>query len=202
MPDMIEDRVLSRFCGKKGLSAIRVAGGLAFGTDNFALCFRDAEPGETDPVDQGSPPNLCAAITDLGVDFSLCVPGLPDLPVETCTACGGAGIDIRQISCATCGGSGRHECDCGNEHECGDCAGAGRESHEYQCAPCLGYGTTSGGLATVRIGGVLVAARYYAAIKDLPDVRFCAIVAEDHRFVAFRSGGYRGVIMGRREGVE
>ena len=34
-------------------------------------------------------------------------------------------LEIEKAECMTCDGTGDHQCDCGDEHECGNCNGTG-----------------------------------------------------------------------------
>ena len=90
-----------------------------------------------------------------------------------------------KTECIYCCGSGDHECDCGDTHQCGWCKGEGISSDS--CPDCTGP------LNAVIVGGVRLALRYFAVLHSLgaewseSPLECC---------VFFRVDGLEGAVMG------
>ncbi len=93
---------------------------------------------------------------------------------------------LTQEVCESCGGDGKHECSCGNIHDCDNCDGSGQ-------VPTRAKGA--------QIGFHLVSYIYLHKIKDLPDIEICESAKDDiHALgIRFDSGGEGRLIPLRKE---
>jgi len=133
---------------------------------------------------------------------------------RNCGICKGIGT-VLVVECPECDGEGKIEaespynalCDL----ECKTCAGDGKEIQaggSEQCPECDGDGKTWDKHAHVNVLGIKLDPRYLLAISDAPDLRIKpgllrprGIGEFEDGLLLFRSGDYKGAIMGMRIGV-
>lgn len=141
-------------------------------------------------------------VPDINASFALCTSilskpigiVLPGTGVGACDDCEGNGTGGR--ICDICGGGGRHECDCGVEHKCGECEGEGRiEKPDTVCWLCEGEGR---GFADVEIAGCKFAGKYTNMIaRKFPTAKAVMMQAPDEynaTILYFRFEGGEGVL--------
>jgi hypothetical protein len=103
----------------------------------------------------------------------------PCPPVADCKVCKNTGLNL--VRCESCEGCG--DCDCGNEHECGQCDGTGRVQEGF-CKACEFH------YANRRLQH-----KYMLVISRLPECHLGTTSDKPGDAVFFRFTGGRGAIM-------
>ncbi len=80
-----------------------------------------------------------------------------EMPID-CNACENTSRELE--TCYQCGGSGKHKCDCGHAHQCGECSGRGRSRSNEYCKKCM-----------VVLFGLSFQARYVRLVAAMPSVQ-------------------------------
>lgn len=121
-----------------------------------------------------------------------------DIKTSACECCGGVG---KVAPCETCEGSGEHECECGDSHECGDCKGDGyiRMSSPRapgkktdECQECDNGNVSEDPL--IEVGPAKIRGYQIALLQELPQpVKLYIRSKEDLVFFTFPGG--QGVLM-------
>jgi hypothetical protein len=169
---------LTLFCDEDGwLSKPWKSGEYVYATDGRICCQVSAAEYDAEPWEhkQRKAPSIADVLTepDAWTQFEF-------KPVE-CEKC--KGKYEYSGRCSYCYGSGQHECDCGDAHDCGYCDGTGKETH-----PCL---------HKRRLFGVLFNDKYLARMAAA-GVTEIGLVGDG--CLQFRGPGFRGALMGIHEG--
>lgn len=121
------------------------------------------------------------------------VPDIPEPMFSDCRKCKGTG---KSDKCRECCGDGRHECDCGHEHDCGECDGTGYSWFAEKCDNCENGKVEE--TQQVAVGEAVVNAVYLRKIADLPNPEF-ARPTEWDKPIAFKFNGGVGYLMPMRK---
>lgn len=113
-----------------------VVGGFRYATDGKIL-VRIATTDADTPEPPCNPTGVCDHLPE--VVRMIDMPIIPPAEMEKCRECKGTG---HFKICDKCDGTGEHECDCGDFHDCGYCNGTGREfgANGEKCENCDGSG--------------------------------------------------------------